>query len=734
MSRLGVLVFLFVLPALARAQGAVPAPAATRFVNGTVTSHGAPVTGVNVFDLETLDGSVTGADGQFRFAIADAARSTIHLIARRIGYRPADTTFAITADSVVVSLDALTALAVMTVQAGRYTANATRTTNLTPIEVASIPGSNADINSAIKTLPGVQNADEGNGLFVRGGDFTETRIFVDGAPLFTPYQFEAPTGSVAGSINPFLTDGITFSSGGFGAEWGNALSGVVDLRTQGRPGQSYWNFNGSILGGAVGGGLALRHHLGITATVGVTDLGVLLALNGNPRKYAPAPRAQTASALAAWEYSRTGTVKIFALKQQNQMGIPVDNPGYSSTFDSNRGNDIAVASWKDSIGVWRPFVSASTSGLSRHESLGAYDQTTTLRSSQLRAEMPFVFTDRATLSVGGEVERVGVNYSGTFPANGYNTGPATPTSASHLDAAKVRDGEFVSLDTRPTVSTELIVGVRTDHSGYTTGRSADPRVSIAWAPSSSVTFTAAWGMYHQVADPAFLDRLQSGYQLPPLRSEMVIAGVQIGENAKQMRLELWTKEYGDLVSLTRSYVTVGGLGGRAHGLDFFARTPAAWEMKYRLTYSGSVSRRTDPNTLLDAPAQFDITHSVTGVAERDWTNGWHVGIAYRYATGKPFTEVSGATFDATSHVYVPQYAAPNASRLPDFNRADVSVSKTIPMGARKFGVVFAGINNLLNQRNTFGYTWSADYKERLLVRSAVSRSYFIGANLTLTGH
>jgi len=704
---------------------------APRGARGIVQSRGVPLAGVNVFDLETLEGAMTASDGRFLIPVTDSARKTVRFTARRIGYKPVDTTVAVGTDT-PIGLVPFAALATVTVQAGRYTATAERTATLSPVEVATIPGSNADINSAIKTLPGVQNVDEGNGLFVRGGDFTETKIFVDGAPLFTAYQFEAPTGSVAGTINPFLTDAITFSSGGFGAQWGNALSGVVDLRTQGRPLSSYVGVNASILNVALSGGLRMSHGFGVSGTVGFSDLTQMLALNGNVRKYTPAPNGTTISGVAAWEYSKQGSIKLFALRQTNGMGIPIEDPAFATTYLSERSSDIAVLSLRDTIGNWRPFISASTSGFWRDESKGAYDEAATLRSIQLRAETMYEVSDRFNFVVGAEAERVSARFDGKFPANAYNPAAGAPTTNSSLNAAKNRDAAFLSLDTRPLASVEFIAGIRSDRSGFTDQRTTDPRLSIAWVPREQLTFTGAWGMYHQVADPAFLDRLQSGSVLPPLRAEMSIAGVQIGEGAELARVELWTKRYSELVGLTRKYETVSGLPGRASGADFFARFSGPWEVKYRLTWSVSQSRRDDPNTRTDARASFDVVQSITAVAERDWAGGWHAGIAYRQATGHPFTDITGATYNAGQNVYVPTYGTPYGSELPIFRRTDLSLSNARPLSRGKFLVIFAGLNNILNQTNTFSYTWTRDYSQRIPIRSSFNRTIFVGANLILT--
>ena len=45
----------------------------------------------------------------------------------------------------------------------------------------------------------------------------------------------APVGSFSGSLDPFQAKTITFLNGGFGAEYGNVLLGVVDVNTRGAP-------------------------------------------------------------------------------------------------------------------------------------------------------------------------------------------------------------------------------------------------------------------------------------------------------------------------------------------------------------------------------------------------------------------------------------------------------------------------------------------------------------------
>ncbi len=73
--------------------------------------------------------------------------------------------------------------------------------------------------------------------------------------------------------------------------------------------------------------------------------------------------------------------------------------------------------------------------------------------------------------------------------------------------------------------------------------------------------------------------------------------------------------------------------------------------------------------------------------------------------------ILNANFDQSTETYAPIYASQNeGQRLPEYRLLDVSLSKIMPV---LFGsvIVYANANNLLNTRNTRGYTHNADYSQ-----------------------
>ena len=107
-----------------------------------------------------------------------------------------------------------------------------RVSVLKPLDIVTTAGSAGNIISALQTLPGTQSVGEDGRLFVRGGEADETQTFVDGIRVAQPYGATTANVPTRGRFSPFLFSGMSFSTGGYSAEYGEALSSVLLLNTQ----------------------------------------------------------------------------------------------------------------------------------------------------------------------------------------------------------------------------------------------------------------------------------------------------------------------------------------------------------------------------------------------------------------------------------------------------------------------------------------------------------------------
>jgi vitamin B12 transporter len=454
----------------------------------------------------------------------------------------------------------------------------------------------------------------------------------------------------------------------------------------------------------------------------------MLRLNGSTRRYTPPPRGRDLSASATWTYRDGAEVKLFAIDQTSDIGVGIEHPGFSGTFDSDDRTRLAVLTWRDVIGRMTPLVSASHTTQRAEQSFGLFRLTSDLAQTLLFAQADWALHSAATLRAGGDVERLTSGVAGTLP-DGDSRSPGAPQTLFAQQRSAVRVGPFVELDWLVGQRTRVITGVRGDHSELTSRWSLDPRVSLAYRPYEYLTLTAAWGIYHQVAAPLQYDSVAGTPGLPSMRASQVVLGMQLGEGSWLWRVEAYEKRYRDLVQLTRTGFAVGDGLGSARGVDVFTRTPLPLGVQLRATFSLLAARRTDPNTGQVTRAPFDISRSETIIAEKRLPSGLRLAAAYRYATGRPYTPVVGATRHPATAEFDPQYGAPMSERLPALRRVDLSTSWYRPLTPHWQGVLYVSVNNVADRDNVQSYTYSSDYSKRIPVRSLFKRSVYFGATL-----
>ena len=95
-------------------------------------------------------------------------------------------------------------------------------------EVRTTPGTMGDPVRAVQNLPGtVHSPLEAGWLLVRGGDPEDTGVFIDGVQVPLIYHL----GGYSSVIHPAFVDQVLYMPGGWGARYGRATAGAVDLVT-----------------------------------------------------------------------------------------------------------------------------------------------------------------------------------------------------------------------------------------------------------------------------------------------------------------------------------------------------------------------------------------------------------------------------------------------------------------------------------------------------------------------
>lgn len=105
------------------------------------------------------------------------------------------------------------------------------------------------IESMLATMPGVAGATELSGQYsVRGGSYDENAVYLNGFEITRPQLISSSAQEGLSILNPEMTKSVEFSTGGFGAQYTDRMSSVLDVtyrRPQSTEGMLSMSFMGA---------------------------------------------------------------------------------------------------------------------------------------------------------------------------------------------------------------------------------------------------------------------------------------------------------------------------------------------------------------------------------------------------------------------------------------------------------------------------------------------------------
>lgn len=126
-----------------------------------------------------------------------------------------------------------------------------QTSTLDYLDVSKLrlmPNSSGGIESLLITFAGVsQNNELSSQYTVRGGNFDENIVYVNGIEVYRPLLIRAGQQEGLSFINPDMVSSVAFSSGGFDAKYGDKMSSVLDIEYK-KPAKTESSASISLLG------------------------------------------------------------------------------------------------------------------------------------------------------------------------------------------------------------------------------------------------------------------------------------------------------------------------------------------------------------------------------------------------------------------------------------------------------------------------------------------------------
>ncbi|WP_422091872.1 TonB-dependent receptor [Tenacibaculum ovolyticum] len=686
-------------------------------VSGNVTNKkGTPIEGANVYLEGTYDGTSTDDKGNFSFSTSEKGTQTL-----LISFISFETFFKSTDVSLLKNLkiklrDDVNTLDAVTINAGTFEAgDNAKVTALKPLDVVTTASALGDFVGALQTLPGTSTVNEDGRLFVRGGDAEETQIFVDGIRVFTPYSPSARNIPTRGRFSPFLFKGITFSTGGYSAEYGQALSSVLLLNTNDEVIEEKTDLAFMTVGLGVGNTQVFgKNSLSVNASY--INLAPYQSAFPDRNKWNKPVQALSGEAVYRFKFKNESLLKVYGAFSYTDFDLVQEDINHVDgfRFGMKNRNLYFNSSYKNSFGDgWK--VATGMSFTNDHSDIKVLDTEVTddENSAHFKIAMKKRFSNRFKLNFGAEyfITDFKENYK-SIVNNTVDYGFDNNILGSYVEADIFFSKKLASK-----------VGIRGEYSELLNDFTISPRASIAYKSGKNTQFSLAYGRFYQ--NPKN-DYLKFNTNFKAENTSHFIANYQYVKNKQIFRVEGYYKKYQDLVKYdtnlslpTSNYSNLGE--GFAKGVDVFWRdNKSIKNTDYWVSYSFLDTERDYKNYPTKATPNFASAHNLSIVAKH-WVEDWksQLGFSYNFASGRNYTNPNEVGF--------------LNNKTKNYN--SVSVNWAYLISQQK--ILYFSVNNVFGTQNVSGYNYKNTPNmngvfDRQAIIPNVDRFFFVGFFWTIS--
>lgn len=684
-------------------------------VSGTVLDNkGIPIVGANVYLEGGYDGSTSVENGNFSFETSETGTQTLV-----ISYVSFEATKIIEEVSKMTNLkiqlrEDVNSLETVTISAGSFSAgDNSKISVLKPLDIVTTASALGDFVGALQTLPGTTTVAEDGRLFVRGGDAGETQIFIDGIRVFTPYSPTTNNVPTRGRYSPFLFDGITFSTGGYSAEYGQALSSVLLLNTIDEPTQEKTDIAIMTVGGALGHTKKWeKSSLSVNATY--INLAPYTALFPDRNDWHK-PFETAAGEAVYRQRIGDGLLKIYGAFDTSDFELTqedINNPA-GTRFKLNNKNFYTNANYTKVLdNNWTIFGGGSYTLGNTKIGIDEAAIKDVENSAHFKLKLKKRFSNRFILNFGAE----------QFVTD-FNENYEDPDFAAKLGFNNNISAAFTEADIIFSRKLALKLGVRGEYSELFKEFTVSPRVSFAYKTGKNSQLSLAYGDFFQQPDS---DVLKFSNNLEAQHTQHYIMNYQYSANNRIFRAEIYRKEYGNLVTyndefpdLNTSFFNDGD--GYAQGLDLFWRdNESIKNVDYWVSYSYLDTERKYRNYPVKTTPSFANTHNIS-VVGKYWIDDWksQIGFSYQYGSGRTYTDLNRLGF------------------LQNKTSAYNSVSLNWAYLISQQQILYVSVNNVLATKNVNGYQYAntadanGNFARRELLPAA-DQFFFVGFFWTIS--
>ncbi|PZX58055.1 TonB-dependent receptor [Algoriphagus chordae] len=677
--------------------------------------RGMPLPGANVQIKGSYDGATSEQDGSFQFETS--ATGSQVLVFKFLGFKTQELSISLDTNSLQIPLvkliEEITEMNSVTITAGAMEASdEKKSVVLRPLDIVTTSGAMGDIVGALQTLPGTSTVGNDGRLFVRGGDASEVGIYIDGLRVGNAYGSTTANVPTRTRFNPNIFKGTFFSTGGYSAEYGQALSSALSLNTKDHSLRTQGDLSIMSVGGGYSQTLA-NDNQSISLTANYFDLKPYQKLVKQDFDWERAPYGWDVELSAQQKLKKGGLVKVLARTEAGGMQLWQAQPGEDGRgmfVNLHNKYSYAQSNWRNSYeNGWSLFGGLSVS--SNKDDL--IIDSIPLERKNLLSHAKFTaikdFSDRISMKVG--TEYFIHNYSEKLQLE--------------KQERSFEEGEtylFTEWDWYLSKKLVLRGGLRAGNSQLAKQTWVDPRISLAYQISEFGQVSLATGQYHQlpienfrVIDPSIGNS----------KSKHLILNYQYQKDGITFRAETFYKSYEDLITFkgnTNNPSQLQNAGsGYARGLDVFLRDRNSIKnTDYWISYSFVDSKRIYNQYETKVQPDFAPKHNFSLVVKHFIpTLKSQLGTTYSFNDGYKYTD--------------PNQSGEMNSKTKSYQSLSLSWSYLPKPNL----IIHFAVQNVFGRENIFGYSYASKPNEQGVFESLPTgqpapRFLFLGIFLTLS--
>jgi hypothetical protein len=686
-----------------------------------------PIPGVTVMMLNGYAGTSSGPDG--RFTLKNPSKE-----------------LSINLKSKAVPLKSIT------VTPGRFSImgeEAVAKQTLTQQQIRTMPQLANDFFRAVSRLPGTSSNDFSTRFTVRGGEYEEVLVTLDGLQIYEPFHLKDIDGGAISAIDVAAVESIDLMTGGFPARYGDKMSGAFEIKSRQVPrNQNRFSVGISLIAFAEGKFDNNRGSWLFSARRGYIDYVLRLAGaddNIKPTYYDLFGKVQ-------YQLSEKHSLSADILHAYDDMKMIGEDDDIGDTLITDYGNSYA---WMTLWSEFHPRLFAQTVGKVEHNryghAVGVFGELLTSFTARdnedfqfvgLKTDWEYEHSDLLVLKFGSDIQSRKATYDYlnrdylydyiSTPDSSYIQFTGIDSTVVPLEKSGVRIGSYLAGRFRLAEPLVAEIGLRYDHTSYSGDDDLSPRLNLAYNLGEKTTLCAGWGYYYQsqsIHEIMVGDGETDFY--PSQRAELRVAGIEHEfDSGIRFRVEAYDKLYTNLRPAYRnSFDDINAFpemendrtvifrkNGSSRGIEFYLKKDTGGKFSWWSSYAYARVEE-DVDHIYFPPEDVSAYYDVTIPTPQDQrhtfyldmhyrpTNRWQLSTAFQYHSGWPYTGVilaSQATPQGT--VFWLQADEQWRARFDAYHRLDLRINRYFPLKKGRI-TAFIEILNILDQQNVRKYNY-----------------------------